>query len=148
MKEAQVTTKTRAMQTVEDCLEAYRQCVAGLSHCLDCNDARSSGPHIRLLLDAADINLAASNFLTRASRYHRPLLELAAEVNEAAADSLSALGKDNPLLKAAYTATLRAAAGCKEILDRSNIEKADARDHAVLESFPASDTPPTASSAT
>lgn len=97
---------------------------------------------VRLLSDAADVNLATSNFLMRSSPFFKRMLELSVEVNTAASDGLSPLTRDHMTLKAAYAACLSAAESCRLLLEGHSRDEGDARDRTVKESFPASDVPP------
>lgn len=143
MNHTEEAATTKAQQVIHDCMEAYKLCQQTAAYCVAQGGGLASPERLQVLYDCADINLLLTNFLARASRFHRPLAELCMEVSRACAEAFGADEHDDPQLRVTYAACIRAARSCAELLGKEEeVPMNDARDEAIWESFPASDAPP------
>lgn len=131
--------KTKALQVIDDCMEAYKVCrqtaAYGVSEGGDLAD-----PHrIQILYDCAEINLAMANFLSRASPFHNALGGLCAEITRACAKSISKEEHDDEQLRITYAVCERARRACEELIGAKEEAHLDERDIELRGTFPASD---------
>lgn len=131
--------KTKALQVIDDCMEAYKICRQTAAYCVN-EGGRLAEPHrIQILHDCAEINLAMADFLSRASRFHSELGKLCIEITRACAESISQEEHDDPQLRITYAVCEGAIRACEELIGVKDEAHLDERDIEVLGTFPASD---------
>ena len=133
--------RTKALQTIESCLETYKLCTQTASYGIGKGGVLADPHRLQAVYDCAEANLMLANFLSRASRFHRPLAELCAEISENCAEWLSSLEHDDPQLRATYAACQGSARTCLELIGHLEEAKDDAHDEAMRETYPGSDAP-------
>ena len=129
-------------------LDAYRECKASAQHCLNARREDGIRKCAGALEDCADASLLLSNLLLRQS----PLIPAAIDVVEGAARQaammITGLDHANGQLRATYAACQNLLRVCRDLTGASRPAEEDARDEALIETFPASDATPTISHAT
>lgn len=138
--------KTHALQLIDDAIEAYKLCEQTAAYLVDQGGPLAEPHLVRIVRDACEINQAAAAFTSRASAFHRDVLELAAAVSDRCAEALEAVEADHDQIRATRAACARAATASRELLDPSSVPRSsrqeDQRDEALKETFPGSDTVP------
>lgn len=136
------TTQIAADQVVDDCMETYRLCRQAAAYCIDRGGDLATLERLKALDDSAEVNLAFSNFILRASKHVRPMAALCMEVSRACAESLEGVEQGEGPLRAAYAASRRSQRVCGELLGDEAVEASyEPQDEVSRESFPASDPP-------
>lgn len=57
-------------QCIQNCLDCHSTCTNTVSYCLQQGGMHSELPHIRLMLDCAEICQTSANFMLRGSKMH------------------------------------------------------------------------------
>ena len=134
--------KTKALQVIDDCMEAYKACRQTAAYGVN-EGGRLADPHlIQILYDAAEINLAMADFLSRASHFHNELGRLAIRITRACADAISQDEHDDEQLRITYAVCERAVRACEELVGARDEADLDERDVELRGTFPASDPAP------
>lgn len=136
-------------QAAKACLEAYGECKASSQHCLNARRDDRVRSCAGALEDCADVSLLLGNLLLRNSPMVLPTVGVAMDAARHAASAISALEHADGQLRAAYAA-------CQNLLRVGRMLSGgdtpdpgeDERHEALLETFPASDSPPAVSQAT
>lgn len=136
---------SQTQEVIDACLDAYKYCTQTAAYLSQKGGAPAQPQRLQALHDCADVNLAAANFMSRSSPFRTGIAVFAADVSSACAETLAQIEHDDPQLRATYAACLRASQQCRELSGQEEPARYTARDEAVWESFPASDTPPTPS---
>ena len=135
-------TETKALQTIDACMEAYKVCQQTAAYSIN-EGGKLAEPHrIQILYDTADINRVMADFLARASHFHNALGTLCAEITEACADAISKDERDDDQLRITYAACEGAVRACKELTGAQEEAHTDERDVALEGTFPGSDSTP------
>ena len=135
-------TETEALQTIDDCMEAYKVCRQTAAYSIG-KGGKLAEPHrIQVLYDAAEINLAMADFLSRASHFHNALGKLCIEITRACAEAISKDEHDDDQLRTTYAVCERAIRSCKELTGAEEPAHTDERDVALKGTFPGSDSTP------
>lgn len=138
-----LTEDTHARQVMDDCLAAYKACTETASYCVQEGGALADPHLLQRLHDCADIALTTVNFLSRASRFHRQVAAVCADVAEACAEELvERAPADDAQIRVTHAACLRVHRSCAELTGVEPTPSEDARDEALRETFPGSDAPP------
>ena len=131
--------KTKALQVIDDCMEAYKVCRQTAAYCVN-EGGEMADPHrIQVLYDGAEINLAMADFLARASPFHDELGRLAIRITRACADAISRDEHDDEQLRITYAVCGRAVRACEELVGARDEAELDERDVELRGTFPASD---------
>ncbi len=134
---------THALRLMDACMDVYKVCRQTAAYCADRRGDYAAPHRIQVLHDCADAHLLASDFLARASPYHRKAAGLACDIAQACADAFRDLEHDDPQLRKLYAVCAQSTQLVGAFLGRvEHAPEADARDQALKESFPASDPPP------
>ena len=135
--------QTKALQTIDDCMETYKVCRQTAAYSVNEGGTLAEPHRIQILYDAAEINLAMADFLSRASPFHNALGRLCIEITRACAEAISQDEHDDDQLRITYAACERSVRACKELTGTGEDAHSDERDVALEGTFPASDpTPP------
>jgi len=106
-------------QMLQDCLskceECYRDCTRTVQYCLEKGGHHATAPHIKLLLDCAEICQTNANFLTRSSAMHQATCEACAKICDACAKECEAMSANDPQMKKCADSTLACAKSCKKM---------------------------------
>lgn len=107
---------------IDDCLGCHVIC---LSHAIgrrsEAGDRHGGNPHLRLMLDCAEICRVAADFMARGSGHRRLTCRLCAEICRACAGSCQELGDLQEVMEACW----RCAATCKEIAETTTSTQGD-----------------------
>ena len=100
----------------------------------------------RVLFDCADLCELTVGAASRASRFLHPVVGLCADVARACADAYAPIEHGDGQLRKLYAVCSLVAEACDEFTGKQEARPvADEQDHALRESFPASDPVPTPS---
>lgn len=128
--------------TVDICLSTHKLCLQGLAFCIDRGDEYADRELLHALIDCAEINETAANFLCRVSKHSTDIVHIAGTVSEKCAGHLARIEQTDGLLRSVYAACLRSADVCSEFGKAWIDPDDDERDEILRDSFPASDPPP------
>jgi hypothetical protein len=101
---------------IDACLTAHRACTEAVIHGLQQGGASADWELVQLLLDSADINETAADFLLRSSRLHHLTCQVAAEVSDRCASSCEKHASDVLRLQECAEACRRAATACRKTI--------------------------------
>lgn len=101
---------------IEACLTAHRSCTEAVIHGLQHGGNTAEWELVQLLLDCADINETAADFMLRSSRLHHLTCQVAAEVSDKCASACEKLAKDDVRLKECAETCRRAATACRKTI--------------------------------
>ena len=99
---------------ITQCVNCHRICLAKIQHCLEMGGKHASAPHIRLLLDCAEICQTSANFMLRGSNFHTSTCTVCAEVCTRCAESCEELG-DGEQMRACAEACRSCAESCRQM---------------------------------
>jgi hypothetical protein len=101
---------------IENCSDGHNICVETAAHCLELGGKHAEAPHIRLLLDCAEICMTSANYMLRGSELHARTCAVCAEVCERCAASCDAF-EDDPLMKQCAAICRRCAESCRKMAE-------------------------------
>lgn len=101
---------------IDACLSAHRSCTEAVIHGMQQGGAAAEWELNQLLLDCADINETAADFMLRSSRLHHLTCQVAAEVSDRCATACEKLAQEDRLLKETAEACRRAATNCRKTI--------------------------------
>ena len=101
---------------IDACEQAHRACTESVIHGMQQGGQVAEWELIQLLLDCADINETAADFMLRSSRLHHLTCQVAAEVSDKCADSCEKLAGGDVRLKECAEACRRAATACRKTI--------------------------------
>ena len=127
---------------IDDLMETYRICHQTAAYCIDSGGDLATLERLRAFDDCAEANLTLANFLLRASNHAADMARVCHKVSVACAREIEAIEHNDDQLRAAYASCQHSRHACLEFLGEEAIEREDARDEAIRQSFPASDPPP------
>jgi len=108
------------MSMMRDCIEAcdraHRRCTETAIHAMQQGGQLAEWHLVQLLLDSADINETAADFLLRSSRLHHLTCRAAAEVSDLCANACEAFAGQDLRMKECAEACRRAATHCRKLL--------------------------------
>jgi hypothetical protein len=136
------TPGTALKSTVDICLSTHKLCLQAAAFCIDRGGDLYDPELLHALLDCAEINQTAANFLCRVSRHSTSIVHLAGDVSRSTADHLARVEQSDGLLRSVYAACLRSSDICGDFGRAWIKPDEDARDQILQDSFPASDPPP------
>lgn len=99
---------------IDVCLECHRACLEMVLHCLQVGGAHADAPHIRLLMDCAEICQTSANFMLRDSELHGETCAACADVCERCARDCEQFG-DDPMMRACVEICRRCAESCRKM---------------------------------
>ena len=102
--------------TIDACERAHRSCTESVIHGMQQGGPSAEWELIQLLLDCADINETAADFMLRSSRLHHLTCQVAAEVSDKCASACEKLSKVDVRLKECAEACRRAATACRKTI--------------------------------
>lgn len=103
----------RSKTCIESCTDCSRVCTQTVMHCLGQGGKHTETPHIRLMLDCAEICKLSAVFMARGSDYANKLCELCAEICEQCADSCEALAEDDEVMQHCADVCRQCARDCR-----------------------------------
>jgi hypothetical protein len=139
---SELTPGTALKSTVDICLSTHKLCLQAAAYCIDRGGELADSELLHALLDCAEINQTAANFLCRVSRHSTDIVHIAGEVSRFTADHLARVNQNDGLLRSVYAACLRSSDVCSDFGKAWIRPDDDARDKILADSFPASDPPP------
>ena len=96
------------------CQECHEVCLQMVAHCLNKGGQHAAAPHIRMLLDCAEICETSANFMIRGSELHIETCRACSEVCQRCAADCQRLGNDPEMQKCADVC-LRCAESCAQM---------------------------------
>lgn len=81
-------------QCIENCLYCHSICANTVTYCLQQGGMHSELPHIRLMLDCAEICQTSANFMLRGSEMHVRTCGICAEICQKCAEDCERMGDD------------------------------------------------------
>jgi hypothetical protein len=139
---SQTTPGVALKSTVDICLSTHKLCLQAVAFCIDRGGELADTELLHALLDCAEINQTAANFLCRVSRHSTDIVHNAGAVSQQTAEHLAHIEQTDGLLRSVYAACLQSADVCAEFGRAWERPHDDARDEILRDSFPASDPPP------
>lgn len=134
--------QTHALDTIDACLDAYKHSIQTAAYAAAEGGDVGDPSVLQALYDAADAALATSNYIARASAFHKELATFTARVARHAMDVLSPNTHEDGQLRAAHAALGRACRACTQLAGGEVANTYDDHDQAVAETFPGSDPVP------
>jgi hypothetical protein len=86
-------------ECINNCMECAAVCTETAQYCLQKGGRYNEAPHIRILLDCADICRASSAFMLRNSEWHPRVCEPCAFICQACAESCEQVATNDSILK-------------------------------------------------
>lgn len=101
-------------QCILDCTECHDICLETLNYCLEKGGRYAEAPHVRLLLDGAQLCQATIDFLLRKSDWQGQMCTVCADVCDQCAESCSQF-QDDVQMAACGDICQRAVASCRTV---------------------------------
>ncbi|CAA7622049.1 four-helix bundle copper-binding protein [Magnetospirillum sp. SS-4] len=101
---------------IDACELAHRACTETVIHGLQHGGKAAEWELVQLLLDCADINETAADFMLRSSRLHHLTCQVAAEVSDICASACEKLAAEDVRLRECAQACRRAATACRKTI--------------------------------
>ncbi len=101
-------------QCIQNCSDCHSICLNTVFYCLQKGGMHSELPHIRLMLDCAEICQTSANFMLRGSNLHARTCGTCAEVCEQCATDCDRMG-DDAQMKACADICRRCAESCRQM---------------------------------
>jgi hypothetical protein len=99
---------------VQNCSDCHKICTFTVLYCLQTGGTHAEEPHIRLMLDCADICHLAVSLMLRNSQFVRQSCELCSEACRRCGESCGRF-KDDEQMEACGNVCLTAAQSCQEM---------------------------------
>jgi hypothetical protein len=84
-------------QCIQNCLDCHSICLNTVTYCLQQGGMHSELPHIRLMLDCAEICQTCANFMLRSSEMHIRTCAICAEICLKCAEDCDCMGDDEQM---------------------------------------------------
>lgn len=84
-------------QCIQNCLDCHSICLNTVTYCLQQGGMHSELPHIRLMLDCAEICQTSANFMLRGSEMHVRTCAICAEICLKCAEDCEQMGDDEQM---------------------------------------------------
>jgi hypothetical protein len=101
-------------ECIDNCTECHAVCTETVMHCLRKGGEHAAPPHVRLLLDCADICRTSADFMLRRSELHTRTCGVCAEVCERCAEECERMADDEQMRRCAETCR-RCADSCRRM---------------------------------
>jgi hypothetical protein len=108
-------------QCIENCVRCHRLCLETASRHLK-GEGKIEGPHLRLLLDCADICQTSADFMIRGSELHGETCAACAAICERCADECDRHG-DDPHMAACAELCRACAQTCREMAEATSTRR-------------------------
>ncbi len=84
-------------QCIQNCLDCHSVCLNTLTYCLQQGGMHSELPHIRLMLDCAEICQTSANFMLRGSEMHIRTCAICTEICLKCAEDCDRMSEDEQM---------------------------------------------------
>ena len=101
-------------QCIQNCLDCHSICLNTVTYCLQQGGMHSELPHIRLMLDCAEICQTSANFMLRGSEMHIRTCAICAEICAKCAEDCDRMGDDEQM-KACAQMCRTCAENCRQM---------------------------------
>jgi hypothetical protein len=103
---------------IQDCLDCHSLCLETITYCLQQGGWHANLPHIRLLLDCAEICQTSANFMLRGSAFREYTCDICAEICAECAEECGQFSGDEQM-QACADMCRRCALSCQEMAEQS-----------------------------
>jgi len=100
---------------IDECLICQRICLETATHCLELGREHAEAPHIRALLDCAELCATSAGFMLRSSPLHGAVCGTCASACERCAESCEALPDPDEQMLACAETCRRCADSCRRM---------------------------------
>lgn len=104
---------------IQACLECHRVCVQTVAYCLPMGGKHAEAPHVRLLLDCAQVCITSADFMLRGSDLHARTCAVCAEVCDRCAQACERVDPNDATMKACGDTCRRCAEVCRAMSTRA-----------------------------
>ncbi len=101
-------------QCIQNCLDCHSICLNTVTYCLQQGGMHSELPHIRLMLDCAEICQTSANFMLRGSEMHIRTCAICAEICFKCAEDCDRMSDDEQM-KACAQMCLTCSETCRQM---------------------------------
>ncbi len=109
---------SRMRRCISDCLECNRVCIETVTYCLQQGGRYAELPHIRLLLDCAEMCRTSADFMLRQSDLHTTTCGICAQICERCADDCAGFSGDR-VMQRCVDSCRRCSDSCREVAGMS-----------------------------
>lgn len=96
-------------KAAQDCLDCYTTCLKTIGHCLQMGGEHAGEPHIKLMMDCAEICQLMASFLVRGSTSYSRINVICAEICEQCATNCEQMMGEDTQMRACAEACRRCA---------------------------------------
>jgi hypothetical protein len=111
---AQSEISDEMLQCIQHCTDCHNICLETMAYCLQLGGRHAQAPHLRLLLDCAEICQTSANFMLRRSDLHGRTCAICAEICERCAQDCAQFGDDSQMQACAEVCS-SCAASCRRM---------------------------------
>lgn len=108
------TNHQHMQRCIDDCVECHAMCLESVPHCLELGGQHAAPPHIKTLLDCAQICQTSADSMIRGSDRHHRTCAVCAEVCQECADDCERLG-DDQMMRECADMCRRCAESCRQM---------------------------------
>jgi hypothetical protein len=117
-------TKTEITACIDACVVCHAVCTEAIAQSLERGGEQSAFPHVRLLLDCAEICQVSANFLLRGSNLHVETCAVCADVCDRCAVECESMQQGDDLMRRCAEACRRCAETCRTMAGGTTVSHA------------------------